>query len=164
MNNFNLRTFASITLCVSGVTPAIAQEAVLAAGSLAEVTVIGTTPVGNTGIPISKFAGNVQTLSRDNLTTDTVNLVQRIDQSLGSVNINDTQGSPFQVDLNYRGFTASPALGTPQGLSVFLGARATEVFAKRSYDDWRLPADCFAMNASVNTAARWWADGLCILF
>jgi outer membrane receptor protein involved in Fe transport len=129
MNTLTTRTLTYITLCVSGVTPALAQEAVHSAGTLAEVIVVGTTPVGNTGIPISKFAGNVQTLSRDNLTTDTVNLVQRIDQSLGSVNINDTQGSPFQVDLNYRGFTASPALGTPQGLSVFLdGMRLNEPF------------------------------------
>ena len=111
MSKLNTRTIACISLCVSGVTPVLAQEAVRTAGTLAEVTVIATTPVGNTGIPVSKFSGNVQTLTRDSLTTDTVNLVQRIDQSLGSVNINDTQGNPFQVDLNYRGFTASPALG-----------------------------------------------------
>jgi len=129
MSKLNTRTIACISLCVSGVTPVLAQEAVRSAGTLAEVTVIATTPVGNTGIPVSKFAGNVQTLSRDSLTTDTVNLVQRIDQSLGSVNVNDTQGNPFQVDLNYRGFTASPALGTPQGLSVFLdGMRLNEPF------------------------------------
>jgi len=129
MSKLNSRAIACIFLCFSGVTPVLAQEAVRTAGTLAEVTVIATTPVGNTGIPVSKFAGNVQTLTRDSLTTDTVNLVQRIDQSLGSVNINDTQGNPFQVDLNYRGFTASPALGTPQGLSVFLdGMRLNEPF------------------------------------
>lgn len=129
MSKLNSRAIACISLCFSGVTPVLAQEAVRTAGTLAEVTVIATTPVGNTGIPVSKFAGNVQTLTRDSLTTDTVNLVQRIDQSLGSVNINDTQGNPFQVDLNYRGFTASPALGTPQGLSVFLdGMRLNEPF------------------------------------
>jgi outer membrane receptor protein involved in Fe transport len=129
MNTRKTKTLACISLCISSITLAIAQEATRSAGTLAEVVVIATTPVGNTGIPVSKFAGNVQTLSRDNLTTDTVNLVQRIDQSLGSVNVNDTQGSPFQVDLNYRGFTASPALGTPQGLSVFLdGMRLNEPF------------------------------------
>jgi outer membrane receptor protein involved in Fe transport len=26
---------------------------------------------------------------------------------------------PYQADVNYRGFTASPLLGTPQGLSVY---------------------------------------------
>ena len=97
--------------------------------TLSEVTVIGTNPVGGTGIPISKFAGNVQVLSRDNLTTPTTDLTERLNQSLGSISINDTQGNPFAVDLNYRGFTASPVLGTPQGLSVYLdGMRLNEPF------------------------------------
>jgi iron complex outermembrane receptor protein len=39
------------------------------------------------------------------------------------------QGNPFQADVNYRGFTASPVLGTPQGLSVFQdGVRINEPF------------------------------------
>lgn len=123
------RPLACISFCLLALTPALAQEGERTAGTLAEVVVVGTTPVGETGIPVSKFAGNVQILSRDNLTTDTLNLAQRLDESMGSVHINDTQGSPFQVDLNYRGFTASPALGTPQGLSVFLdGMRLNEPF------------------------------------
>ena len=48
---------------------------------------------------------------------------------MGSVNVNDTAGNAFQLDVNFRGFTASPALGTPQGLSVFVdGVRVNEVF------------------------------------
>ena len=122
-------TLAYIALGATGLSPAWAQPSERAAGTLAEVTVIATTPIGNTGISLEKFAGNVQTLSRDKLSTDTLNLTQRIDQGLGSVHLNDTQGNPFQVDLNYRGFTASPALGTPQGLSVFLdGMRLNEPF------------------------------------
>jgi outer membrane receptor protein involved in Fe transport len=39
------------------------------------------------------------------------------------------QGNPFQPDLAFRGFTASPLLGTPQGLSVFQdGVRVNEPF------------------------------------
>ena len=46
-----------------------------------------------------------------------------------SVNVNEIQGNPFQFDVNYRGFTASPLLGTPQGLSVFQdGVRVNEPF------------------------------------
>ena len=88
---------------------------------------IATTPVAGTGISLDKFAGNVQTLSHDALDTPSQDLAQRLSQSLGSMNINDTQGNAFSVDLNYRGFTASPALGTPQGLSVYLdGMRINE--------------------------------------
>src|SRR6185437_17081295 len=52
-----------------------------------------------------------------------------LNQLAGSVNLNDTQGNPFQPDVNFRGFTASPVLGTPQGVSVFVdGVRVNEVF------------------------------------
>ena len=39
-----------------------AQEAV-AENELPEVRVIATTPVGSTGVPLTKFAGNVQTIN-----------------------------------------------------------------------------------------------------
>ncbi|MGH7821433.1 MAG: TonB-dependent receptor, partial [Candidatus Binatia bacterium] len=46
---------------------------------------------------------------------------------LGSVHLPQTQTNPFQPDLTVRGFTASPLLGTPQGLSVFQdGVRLNE--------------------------------------
>lgn len=118
-----------LALALMAAAPAWSQSAAPVAATLGEVVVIGTTPVAGTAIPIEKFAGNVQTLSHGALDTPTADLSQRLSQSLGSMNINDTQGNPFSVDLNYRGFTASPALGTPQGLSVFLdGMRINEPF------------------------------------
>ena len=108
-----------------------AQEAIqsVAVATLAEVTVVENNPVGGTGIPLGKFAGNVQTLQRDSLTPNAMGLAERLNQSLGSININNTQGNAYQVDVNYRGFTASPILGTPQGISVFLdGMRVNEPF------------------------------------
>ena len=122
-------TLLPLALALSACASAWAQDAVRPTGTLAEVTVIATTPVAGTGIAVGKFAGNVQTLSHDALDTPTQDLSQRLSQSLGSMNVNDTQGNPHNVDLNYRGFTASPALGTPQGLSVFLdGIRINEPF------------------------------------
>jgi outer membrane receptor protein involved in Fe transport len=45
------------------------------------------------------------------------------------VHINDMQGNALQADVNYRGYTASPLLGTPQGLSVYLdGMRMNQPF------------------------------------
>jgi hypothetical protein len=39
------------------------------------------------------------------------------------------QGNPFQPNVNYRGYTASPLLGTPQGLSVYMdGVRLNQPF------------------------------------
>ena len=45
------------------------------------------------------------------------------------VHVNEMQGNPFQPDVNYRGYTASPLLGTPQGLSVYMdGVRLNQPF------------------------------------
>ena len=52
-----------------------------------------------------------------------------LERNAGSVNLNSGQGNPFQPDVSYRGFSASPLLGTPQGMSVFLdGVRMNEPF------------------------------------
>jgi outer membrane receptor protein involved in Fe transport len=52
-----------------------------------------------------------------------------LNRRLSGVNINENQGNPFQPDVNYRGYTASPLLGTPQGLSVYLdGVRLNAPF------------------------------------
>ncbi|ACA86938.1 TonB-dependent receptor [Shewanella woodyi] len=45
------------------------------------------------------------------------------------VSVNDVQNNPFQMDLQYRGFTLSPLLGLPQGMSVYVnGVRFNEPF------------------------------------
>ena len=76
------------------------------------------------------IAGNVQSLSsqdiKDSMATS---LGELMNSKLQSVNVNDYAGNPFQMDISFRGFSASPQLGTPQGLSVFLdGIRVNEPF------------------------------------
>jgi hypothetical protein len=52
-----------------------------------------------------------------------------LNRRLGGVNINENQENPFQPDLNYRGYTASPLLGTPEGISVYMdGVRQNQPF------------------------------------
>ena len=47
------------------------------------------------------------------------------------MHVNEVQGNPFQPDINYRGYTASPLLGTPQGLSVYMdGVRLNQPFGE----------------------------------
>src|SRR5262245_333432 len=46
-----------------------------------------------------------------------------------SVSTSDTAVNPFQPDLTYRGFLASPTVGTPQGLAIYQnGVRINEAF------------------------------------
>ena len=121
---------SSVLLIFASSGPAAANEVrATIEAELPEVHVIATSPVGGTAIPLSKFAGNVQTINHSELPNNAQNIADVLNQSIGSININDTQGNPYNVDLNYRGFTSSPVLGTPQGISVFLdGMRINEPF------------------------------------
>ena len=52
-----------------------------------------------------------------------------LDQQVSAVNFNDTLADPFQPDVLFRGFEASPVLGTPQGMAVYQnGVRINEAF------------------------------------
>jgi iron complex outermembrane recepter protein len=95
-----------------------------------EIVVVGTTPVPGMTVDADKVPGNVQTLSEADLRQDgTSSIITGLSTRLGSVNINDTLADPFQPDILYRGFEASPALGTPQGLAVYQnGVRINEAF------------------------------------
>ena len=57
------------------------------------------------------------------------NLLDSLERGLPGVSLGDQTGNQFQQDLNYRGFIASPVIGTPQGLAVYQnGVRINEVF------------------------------------
>src|SRR6185437_6522050 len=57
------------------------------------------------------------------------NATEFLEQNATSITANAAQGNPFQPDVSFRGFTASPLLGTPQGVSVFQdGVRINEPF------------------------------------
>lgn len=99
--------------------------------SLKEIVVVGTTPVPGLRVDADKVPGNVQTLYSSDLTkgTGTPDLLNSMSSQLGSINFNDNSADPFQPDVLYRGFEASPVLGTPQGLAVYEnGVRINEAF------------------------------------
>jgi outer membrane cobalamin receptor len=94
------------------------------------VEIIGVTPLPGVGVSRDKIPSNVQSLNSGEVNgTDSANLPDALNRRLGSVFVNEIQGNPFQPDINYRGFTASPLLGTQQGLSVYLdGVRLNQPF------------------------------------
>ncbi len=97
---------------------------------LPTVEVVGTTPLPGLGTPIRDIPANVQVHTGKDVTHQRQsNIGEFLEQNPTSVTINSGQGNPFQADVNFRGFTASPVLGTPQGLSVFQdGVRINEPF------------------------------------
>jgi iron complex outermembrane receptor protein len=105
-------------------------EGVGAAGGVPVVTVVGTSPVPGATIDIDKVPSNVETVQIADLTRDrAAGLTAALNSRLGSININDTLADSFEPDILYRGFEASPVLGTPQGLAVYQnGVRINEAF------------------------------------
>lgn len=90
--------------------------------------VIGTTPLPGLGIPLDRVPANVQVMRPGRLDRSAT-LPDLLDRGAASAVISSGQGNPFQPDLAYRGFTASPLLGLPQGLAVFQdGVRVNEAF------------------------------------
>jgi iron complex outermembrane recepter protein len=77
-----------------------------------------------------KVPANTQVLtSADFDHARSVGLLDSLSRSLPGVSLGDQSGNPFQRDLNYRGFTASPVPGTPQGLAVYQnGVRINESY------------------------------------
>ena len=94
------------------------------------IEVVGTTPLPGLAVPLKDVPANVQIFtSRDVDRQRPINVQDYLDRNAASVNLNAAQGNPFQPDISFRGFTASPLLGLPQGLSVFQdGVRVNEPF------------------------------------
>ena len=94
------------------------------------VEVIGVTPLPGLGVPAAQVPANVQAVTgAEIMRQHPLNLSEFMSQRLSGVNVNENQSNPFQPDLTYRGFAASPLLGTPQGISVYQdGVRINEPF------------------------------------
>jgi outer membrane receptor protein involved in Fe transport len=94
------------------------------------VDVVSATPLPGVDLEPNQIAAPVQRAdARDIQNSGALDLADFMNRRLTSVNINENQGNPFQPDVNYRGYTASPLLGTPQGLSVYMdGVRLNQPF------------------------------------
>jgi outer membrane receptor protein involved in Fe transport len=94
------------------------------------VDVVAVTPLAGTDLPVEQIAAPVQLLdSHDIADTASPDMSDLLNRKLDAVNVVESQGNSFQSDLNYRGYTASPLLGTPEGLSVYVdGVRMNQPF------------------------------------
>ncbi|NOQ64254.1 MAG: TonB-dependent receptor [Methyloprofundus sp.] len=103
---------------------------------LETLNIVNTTPLG-AGLALNKIPANVQTITAEDLAkAQSLSLADYMNQYMGSVTINDAQNNPFQPDIQYRGFTVSPLMGLPQGLSVYTnGIRFNEPFGDNVHWD-----------------------------
>ena len=98
--------------------------------TLSEVLIIANAPLPGFGLPLAEIPANVQTASGLDLQNAQLNDVAHyLSERFMGVNVSDSADNPFQLDINYHGFTASPLVGTPEGLSVYVdGVRVNESF------------------------------------
>ncbi len=113
-----------------GLCMALCSATAQAEFELPSILVVGTAPLTLIGTPLNEVPANVQIgTSKQINQQESLNLGEFLDNNLGSVNSSNSVGNPYQLDVSYRGFTASPVLGTAIGLSVFMdGVRINEPF------------------------------------
>jgi iron complex outermembrane receptor protein len=106
----------------------LAATATYAADDIEEVVVVGITPGASASQSLEKVAHAVQSANADDLdNASTLDVSDYLNSRFASININSAQNNPLQADVQYRGFTASPLLGLPQGLAVYQnGVRINE--------------------------------------
>jgi len=95
-----------------------------------ESVVTATTPLHGSGLPRDRVPAHVQTATAAGLAERrSLDLSAYLNESMAGVGVNQVQENPLQPDLQYRGFLASPLLGAPQGLAVYVnGVRSNEAF------------------------------------
>ncbi len=112
------------------------------------VEVTASVPLGGAqreqGAPFS-----VQNFSRELMdATRNNSMAEMLQRFAGGVSVADAQNNPLQPDLYFRGFVASPLLGSPQGLVVYQnGVRVNDIFADTV--NWDLLPDILVDKVSL---------------
>ena len=117
------------SLLAAGPDPGASDDSA-GAPVMPQVIVIGNVPLEGFGLPLNQIPSNVQTATGADLRRQQpLDVVDYINDNFGGVSVSEGDGNPFQIDIYYHGFTASPLLGTPEGLSVYVdGVRVNESF------------------------------------
>lgn len=126
-------------LCALGAVPALAvagdadgpdADDLAPSQVLPQVLVIGNAPLPGFGLPLNEIPSNVQIANDQDLQrAQTNDVADYLSRRFTGVDVSESADNPFQLDINYHGFTASPLIGTPEGLSVYVdGVRVNESF------------------------------------
>jgi outer membrane receptor protein involved in Fe transport len=123
-------TTQSMAIDVQPGTPVSRTVTLALATQASKVDVVATTPLSGIDLPLNEIPAPVQTATQADIqNSSALDLADFMNRRLNGVYVNEMQDNPFQPDVNYRGYTASPLLGTPEGLSVYVdGVRQNQPF------------------------------------
>jgi len=98
--------------------------------SLPTVEVVGVTPLLGSGVDRDRVPAETQVLTdRDISRNGYPQMLPALEENVPGVTLDNAAGNPFQPNLLYHGFVASPLQGNPQGLAVYLnGVRFNQPF------------------------------------
>ena len=85
-------------------------------------------PADLTSMSRDKVPSNTEVMTSTDFNHETsASFTDAVNRGMPGVSLSDQTGNPFQKDLNFRGFTASPVQGTPQGIAIYQnGVRVNE--------------------------------------
>jgi outer membrane receptor for Fe3+-dicitrate len=110
------------------------------------VQVVAIAPIHGLGIAASKVPTSIQSFGSEEISRlGSLQLSDALTTRLASVHANDPQSSPFQPDIQFRGFMGSPLLGASQGVTVYQdGVRLNEPFGDTVQWNLLLPPNAIA--------------------
>jgi iron complex outermembrane receptor protein len=122
----NLFLISAMVIALAPMGRAAAQPA----ESRSETVVISASALPGTMVDPDKISVGSQTLSSGDLNLfGGANALGALNNSTSGVSFADAQANPFQPNLFYRGFEASPLAGAPQGIAVYAnGVRLNQPF------------------------------------
>ena len=105
----------------------IAEESV----TLDTIDVYTSSPLPSIGLPRDMVPASIQMVDKKDIAKQSgVSVADFMVNNLQGVTVNEIAGNPFQLELNYHGYNATPVAGNPQGLSVYVdGVRVNEPFS-----------------------------------
>ena len=124
---------AALVLVLSGVSAGAQDHSVgeaLPELTLPTVDVVGATPLLGSGVDRSKVPAETHILTDQDISRNGYpRALRALNEDVPGVTLDAAAGNPFQPNLLYHGFLASPLQGNPQGLAVYLnGARFNQPF------------------------------------
>ncbi|CAM8353237.1 TonB-dependent receptor [Candidatus Methylopumilus universalis] len=121
-----LKIFALVALALASSASLGAAEKL----TTSTINVYSATPLPSIGLPLNIIPANIQIATPKAINNQAgVSLADYMSNNLQSVSVSEMGGNPWQPEINFRGYSASPLLGMPQGLSTYVdGVRVNEPF------------------------------------
>jgi iron complex outermembrane recepter protein len=106
------------------------EETGTPAVTLPTVEVVGATPLLGSGVDRNKVPAETNVLTDQDISRNGYpQALRALNEDVPGVTLDAAAGNPFQPNLVYHGFLASPLQGNPQGLAVYLnGVRFNQPF------------------------------------